>query len=104
LIVHDKNSRLFSLGGSAVRAVNRVSMSLQREQMMGIIDESGSGKCSLLSALWKFIIIQAYCICMEEIDVTGFSDRELFPYRRKIQMIPQDFCNIFNRTMTIKKC
>ncbi|MDR1366691.1 MAG: dipeptide/oligopeptide/nickel ABC transporter ATP-binding protein [Puniceicoccales bacterium] len=104
LVVHYKNRRVFSLGrNGTVRAVNGVSMSLERGEIMGVVGESGSGKSSLLKALCKFIPIQGGRIFIEEVDITEFSDREFFPYRRKIQMIPQDFFDIFNPKMTVKE-
>ncbi|MDR2812690.1 MAG: dipeptide/oligopeptide/nickel ABC transporter ATP-binding protein [Puniceicoccales bacterium] len=104
LVVDYKNRRLFSWGrGDAVRAVDKVSMTLERGKIMGIIGQSGSGKSSLLKALCKFIPIQEGRIFIEEIDVTKLSSKEFFPYRKKIQMIPQDFCDIFNPKMTVEK-
>jgi ABC-type glutathione transport system ATPase component len=104
LIIDYRDRRLFSLGrGGVIRAVNGVSMSLKRGTIMGIVGESGSGKSSLLKALCKFIPVKSGHIFIEGIDVTRFSDREFFPYRRKMQMIPQDFCDIFNPKMTVKE-
>ncbi|MDR0740401.1 MAG: dipeptide/oligopeptide/nickel ABC transporter ATP-binding protein [Puniceicoccales bacterium] len=104
LVINYRDRRLFSLGrGGIVRAVNGVSMSLNRGTIMGIVGESGSGKSSLLKALCKFIPVKSGHIFIEGIDVTKLSERKFFPYRRKIQMIPQDFCDIFNPKMTIKE-
>ncbi|MDR0418284.1 MAG: dipeptide/oligopeptide/nickel ABC transporter ATP-binding protein [Puniceicoccales bacterium] len=104
LVVHYKNRRIFSLRRSGgIRAVDEVSMSLEQGKIMGIVGESGSGKSSLLKALCKFIPIQGGRIFIEEVDITEFSDRKFFPYRRKVQMIPQDFFDIFDPKMTVKE-
>ncbi|MDR1906891.1 MAG: dipeptide/oligopeptide/nickel ABC transporter ATP-binding protein [Puniceicoccales bacterium] len=78
-------------------------MSLKQGKIMGIVGESGSGKSSLLKAICKFIPIQKGRIFIDGVDVAKFSNKEFFPHRKKIQMIPQDFCDIFNPKMTVKK-
>jgi ABC-type glutathione transport system ATPase component len=104
LVVNYRNRRLFPLvRNDSVQAVKGVSMTLERGTIAGIVGESGSGKSSLLKAICKFVPIQDGRIFVEAVDVTELSGKDFFPYRRKVQMIPQDFCDVFNPKMTVKK-
>jgi ABC-type glutathione transport system ATPase component len=104
IVVNYRDRRLFSFGrNNSVQAVQGVSMTLERGTIAGIVGENGSGKSSLLKALCRFIPIQGGRIFIEAVDVTELAGKDFFPYRRKVQMIPQDFCDIFNPKMTVKK-
>ncbi|MDR1591147.1 MAG: dipeptide/oligopeptide/nickel ABC transporter ATP-binding protein [Puniceicoccales bacterium] len=104
LVVDYKNRRLFPRKrGGVVRAVDGVSMALKWGKIMGIVGESGSGKSSLLRAICKFAPVESGRVFIENVNVTNFSEKEFFPYRKKIQMIPQDFCDTFNPKMTVEK-
>jgi ABC-type glutathione transport system ATPase component len=102
LVVEYERQRLLSFGKrSVVRAVNDVSFSLDRGEILGILGESGSGKSTLLKAINRFIPIRSGRIFIDEVDITALSRKEYFPYRKKIQLIPQNFCEIFNPKMTV---
>jgi ABC-type microcin C transport system duplicated ATPase subunit YejF len=88
--------------GGILRPINDISMSLKRGTIMGIVAETGSGKSSLFKALWKFISVTSGSLFSEGTGVARLLDREFLPYRRKISMIPQDCCHIFNPQMMIK--
>ncbi|MDR3317763.1 MAG: dipeptide/oligopeptide/nickel ABC transporter ATP-binding protein [Puniceicoccales bacterium] len=103
LVIDYSNKHFGLFRRNHTRAVNGISFSLHKGEILGVLGESGSGKSSLLKAICRFIPIQKGRIFIDEIDVTSFSNKKFFPYRKKIQLIPQDFCDIFNPKMTVKR-
>ncbi len=83
-------SRLLSGGKPVVRAVDGVSLSLQRGRMLGIVGESGSGKTTLGEAVVKLLPATGGTIRFGGRDVTRMSSRETFAFRRRAQMIFQN--------------
>ncbi|MDR2200859.1 MAG: ATP-binding cassette domain-containing protein [Puniceicoccales bacterium] len=84
-------------------AVNGVSLSLAKGEALGIVGESGGGKSTLLKAICKFVPIRSGHIFIDGVDVTHFSQKEFSPFRKKIQMIPQDFCSTLDPRMSVEK-
>ncbi|MHB8505244.1 MAG: dipeptide ABC transporter ATP-binding protein [Acidimicrobiales bacterium] len=73
-----------------VRAVDGVSLTLQRGRMLGIVGESGSGKTTLGEAVVKLLPATGGTIRFAGRDVTRMSTRETFAFRRRAQMIFQN--------------
>jgi oligopeptide transport system ATP-binding protein len=72
-----------------VRAVDGVSLGLQRGQTLGIVGESGSGKSTLARALLRLTPCEGR-LTFEGRDLQALSIRALRPLRRKMQLIFQD--------------
>ncbi len=75
---------------SVVRAVDGVSLTLDRGRILGIVGESGSGKTTLGEALVKLLPPTGGTISFDGQDVTRISTREIFQFRRRAQMIFQN--------------
>ncbi|MDR1434816.1 MAG: ATP-binding cassette domain-containing protein [Puniceicoccales bacterium] len=101
VISYPQRSWFFKRKKNATCAVEGISFFLPRGRILGIVGESGSGKSTLLKAIVKFIPIQKGNMIIDDSDVTFISQKEFFPYRRKIQIIPQDFCDTFNPKMSV---
>jgi oligopeptide/dipeptide ABC transporter ATP-binding protein len=111
LEVHDLRTR-FSLRGSffdrlrgheggSVKAVDGVSFSLRRGEVLGVVGESGSGKTTLGRTLLGLARASDGSIKFEGREITGLSENAFRPLRRKLQIVFQDPHASLNPAMTI---
>ena len=77
-------------GGAEVRAVNRVSLTLQRGEVLGIVGESGCGKSTLGRALLRLIEPSGGQVFFEGEELTGLDRAALKRRRRDLQIVFQD--------------
>ena len=73
-----------------VHAVDGVSFSLNRGEMMALVGESGCGKTSTVQTILGMVKPTSGAIRLNGTDVAGMSDRQMRPMRRTVQMIYQD--------------
>jgi oligopeptide/dipeptide ABC transporter ATP-binding protein len=111
LEVRDLRTR-FSLRGSfldrlrgreagSVKAVDGVSFSLRRGEVLGVVGESGSGKTTLGRTLLGLARASDGSIKFEGREITRLSDNAFRPLRRKLQIVFQDPHASLNPAMTI---
>lgn len=87
--------------GQKVYAVNGVSFKLERGETLGIVGESGCGKSSMGRTILKVHEPTSGQIIFDGVDITGLSNRKMFPYRKKMQMIFQDPYASLNPRFTV---
>ena len=87
--------------GQKVHAVNGVSFKLERGETLGIVGESGCGKSSMGRTILKVHEPTSGQIIFDGVDITGLSNRKMFPYRKKMQMIFQDPYASLDPRMTV---
>jgi oligopeptide/dipeptide ABC transporter ATP-binding protein len=79
------------LGGSpGFRAVNGVSLSVERGETVSIVGESGCGKTSIARSVLRRIDVAAGSIRFDGQDITRLRGGELRALRRRIQLVMQD--------------
>lgn len=86
-------SRRFYKGRSLVTAVNGVSFSLSRGEVLGIVGESGSGKTTLIKMVTRLLEADEGGILLEGADITRAAGAGLRKARRQMQLVfqtPQD--------------
>ena len=82
-----------------VQAVDDVSFTVRRGEVLGLVGESGCGKTTVGRLILKLIEPTAGQILFEGQDLAGRRERDLKPFRRQMQIIFQDpFSSLDPRT------
>ncbi len=84
-----------------IRAVDGVSLEIQRGEILGLVGESGSGKSTLGRSILQLAPITAGSISFDGTQLNKLSAGHLVPWRRKMQMIFQDPYASLNPRMTV---
>ncbi|WAG77042.1 ABC transporter ATP-binding protein [Metapseudomonas furukawaii] len=84
-----------------VRAVDGVSFDIPRNRILGLVGESGSGKTTTGRALLRLLTPSAGRILFDGHDITALSDRQMLPWRRRMQIVFQDPYASLNPRMTV---
>lgn len=73
-----------------VKAIDDVSFSLNKGEILGIVGESGSGKTTLARLLLRLITPTSGNIEFEGRDLFSLKKQELMNFRRRVQIVFQD--------------
>src|SRR6516165_937042 len=76
---------LFGRGGASLRAVNDVSLTINRGEVLGLVGESGSGKTTIGRAILRLLAPTGGSIRFDGADITGLDRPALRPLRRRMQ-------------------
>ncbi len=87
--------------GMRVRAVDGVSLTLDRGEILGLVGESGSGKTTIAKTVLRLYRPHAGRILLDGAEVTKLNEAQLRPVRRQAQMVFQDPLSSFNPRHTI---
>ena len=86
-----------------VRAVDDVSLSIERGETLGVVGESGSGKSTLGRMLLRLIEPSSGSVMFDGRDVLAARDGDLRRMRRDMQIIFQDPFASLNPRMTVEQ-
>lgn len=92
---------LFGGSKKLFNAVDGVSFSICRGEILGLVGESGSGKTTTGRAIIKLAPISGGKIFYRGENISDLDEKRFLPYRKKIQMIFQDPFNSLNPRMDI---
>ena len=103
LVVVENLCTWFSSGRKQepVKAVDDVSFTIQRGEILGLVGESGSGKSTTGRSLIRLLQPTSGSIRFDGIELSDLSLAELNPLRRRMQMIFQDPYASLNPRMTV---
>jgi oligopeptide transport system ATP-binding protein len=84
----------------SVHAVDGVSFTLGRGEILGLVGESGSGKSTVANCVLRLTAPTAGTIRLKGVDITHLSRRRMRPLRRDLHMVFQDPYSSLNPRMT----
>ena len=88
-------------GGAPVKAVDGVSLTINKGEILGLVGESGSGKSTLGRSILRLAPVTAGSVDFDGTTLTDLEGRELKQFRRRMQMIFQDPFASLNPRMTV---
>jgi oligopeptide/dipeptide ABC transporter ATP-binding protein len=92
---------LFGRKVGDVRAVDDVSFQLRRGETLGLVGESGCGKTTAGRSILRLIEPSAGRIWFDGTEISKLSQRELVPFRRRMQIVFQDPFGSLNPRMRV---
>lgn len=98
-----QTSRLVHMGRQTVRAVDGVSLKIQRGETFGLVGESGCGKSTLGRTILRMHEATGGQILYQGVDIARLQKKDLALYRRKMQIIFQDPYASLNPFMTVEE-
>lgn len=84
-----------------VKAVDDVSFYIKKGETFGLVGESGCGKSTTGRTLIRLYDVTDGVIEYDGVDISRMKEKELLPYRKKIQMIFQDPYASLDARMTV---
>lgn len=93
---------LLARNRTQVRAVEDISFTVERGQVVGLVGESGSGKTTTGRAVLRLVEPTAGEILFEGIDLMKLPKAAMRSYRRKMQIIFQDPFSSLNPRITVE--
>jgi peptide/nickel transport system ATP-binding protein len=90
-------------GQSHLRAVDNISFSLGKKEILGFVGESGCGKSTMSRTILKLLEPTGGKIYFKGTRVDSLSRKQFKPFRRKMQMIFQDPFGSLNPRRTVSE-
>ena len=107
------NNNIISLEGVDISQINHqvfsnITLKIENGEFLYLVGETGSGKSSLLKALYGELKVDAGNITVADIDLTKIKQKEIPTLRRKLGIVFQDFQlltdrNVFNNLEFVLK-
>ena len=92
---------IFKRQVGTVKAVDGVTLTIGRGEVLGLVGESGCGKSTLARTIMQLVPTTAGTVVLEGKNLTGSSDATVATARRHMQMVFQDPYASLNPRMTV---
>jgi oligopeptide transport system ATP-binding protein len=92
---------IFKRHVGTVKAVDGVTLSIARGEVLGLVGESGCGKSTLARTIMQLLPTTAGAVVLEGRNLTSGSSEDLDEVRRDLQMVFQDPYASLNPRMTV---
>ncbi|MGB6128270.1 MAG: oligopeptide/dipeptide ABC transporter ATP-binding protein [Psychrilyobacter sp.] len=96
-----KNTGFFKKKMQHLKAVDDISFYINKGETFGLVGESGCGKSTTGRTIIRLYDVTGGDIIYDGKNISHMNEKELVPYRRKIQMIFQDPYASLNTRMTV---
>jgi len=99
--------KAFAVGGSFLggkkwlRAVDKVSLHVDRGETLGLVGESGSGKTTVGNLILRLLSPDSGAIVFEDVDMTRLAGSALVKARARMQVVFQDPQSSLDPRMTV---
>ena len=97
----DVDKKMFSRHKRTLKAVDGVSFSIERGRTFGLVGESGCGKTTVGRTIVRLYTPTDGAIYYDGKDIAKLDNKQIAPYRRKMQMIFQDPYASLDPRMTV---
>jgi len=87
--LHQRNHKVFS----------NITLKIEKGEFLYLIGETGSGKSSLLKALYGELAVDTGNLSITDVDLTKIKQKEIPTLRRKLGIVFQDFQLLTDRTV-----
>ena len=84
-----------------VKAVDNISLSIKKGETFGLVGESGCGKTTVGRTIIKLYEPTSGQVIYDGKDLSEMDDKDMLPYRKKMQMIFQDPYASLDPRMTV---
>ena len=98
-----KSPKLLSFKPGILKAVDQVSFSIEKGKTFGLVGESGSGKSTIGKAILRYHKPTGGEIFYEGTEIGAMGEKELLPYRKKMQSVFQDPYSSLDARMKVGK-
>lgn len=93
--------KLFGKSENFLKAVDDVSLRIEKGKTLGLVGESGCGKSTLGRCILRLADADEGKIFYEGNDLLSISEKDFVPYRKKMQIVFQDPYSTLNPRMTV---
>ncbi len=84
-----------------IKAVDGVNLQIEQGKTIGLVGESGCGKTTVARLILKLLELDEGKIIFKGIDISGFTEKEVKPHRKEMQVIFQDPFGSLNPRMAV---
>src|SRR5688500_12168989 len=92
---------IFKRHVGTVKAVDGVTLTIERGEVLGLVGESGCGKSTLARTIMQLVPTTAGTVVLEGKNLTRGTTGEILSIRRHLQMVFQDPYASLNPRMTV---